>query len=224
MTTMLVLSLLLLNFAAVCYATDSTSESPYLRANWGETETAQPPRAYQQCAGKEHTGRTDCDTGWTCVKSDDWYSQCRPESDKVCDVAGDYTVTATQLRLVNGEVIFDPLPEGVLRVTDYDTGFFEINTIPYDIESQVICAFKMEIDINKPERVAQCLYSMSVSEFTFSADCKSFVIISSKAAGSNTVPYIVRGRGTKIELSDTSPPLGNYPPPWWNYEPPTSWV
>jgi len=34
--------------------------------------------AYAQCAGKEYVGPSCCRPGWECVRSDDWYSQCRP--------------------------------------------------------------------------------------------------------------------------------------------------
>ncbi|KAJ2928047.1 hypothetical protein H1R20_g9055, partial [Candolleomyces eurysporus] len=37
---------------------------------------AVPP--YGQCGGTGYTGSTQCDPGYTCVKLNDWYSQCQP--------------------------------------------------------------------------------------------------------------------------------------------------
>ncbi|GAA5827137.1 hypothetical protein JCM11251_001133 [Rhodosporidiobolus azoricus] len=36
--------------------------------------------AYQQCGGLNYDGDTCCSNGWTCTKSDDYYSQCRPST------------------------------------------------------------------------------------------------------------------------------------------------
>ncbi|KAG2008630.1 acetyl xylan esterase [Coprinopsis cinerea AmutBmut pab1-1] len=33
---------------------------------------------YGQCGGNGYTGSTQCDSGYTCVKLNDWYSQCQP--------------------------------------------------------------------------------------------------------------------------------------------------
>ncbi|KAH6908023.1 glycoside hydrolase family 16 protein [Coprinopsis sp. MPI-PUGE-AT-0042] len=34
--------------------------------------------AYGQCGGQGWSGPTTCESGWTCTKSNDWYSQCLP--------------------------------------------------------------------------------------------------------------------------------------------------
>jgi endo-1,4-beta-xylanase len=36
---------------------------------------------YGQCGGNNHAGDTACESGWTCTKYSDWYSQCIPGSD-----------------------------------------------------------------------------------------------------------------------------------------------
>lgn len=34
--------------------------------------------AWGQCGGQEHTGGTKCTAGYTCVKTNEWFSQCKP--------------------------------------------------------------------------------------------------------------------------------------------------
>lgn len=34
--------------------------------------------AWGQCGGESYTGSTTCISGWTCVYSDPWWSQCQP--------------------------------------------------------------------------------------------------------------------------------------------------
>eukprot|EP00752_Nemacystus_decipiens_P013639 g12092.t1 len=38
--------------------------------------------AYGQCGGNNYTGATCCPSGYTCVESDEWYSQCRPDGNQ----------------------------------------------------------------------------------------------------------------------------------------------
>lgn len=42
------------------------------------TSTVACAGAYKQCGGKDWNGTTCCSSGYTCVASDAWYSQCRP--------------------------------------------------------------------------------------------------------------------------------------------------
>jgi len=46
---------------------------------------------YEQCGGKGYKGPTECVAGWECIKSDKYYSQCRPKpDDKDKNTAGNY--------------------------------------------------------------------------------------------------------------------------------------
>ncbi|EWC47714.1 hypothetical protein DRE_02914 [Drechslerella stenobrocha 248] len=62
------------------------SDDYYSQCKPGGSSTTAPaaPRntalvsAYAQCGGIEYTGGTICPNGYTCVRSDDYYWQCRP--------------------------------------------------------------------------------------------------------------------------------------------------
>jgi hypothetical protein len=47
-----------------------------------ETETA-TVGPYAQCGGQDYLGSTTCITGYACMSSDDYYSQCRPKEGPV---------------------------------------------------------------------------------------------------------------------------------------------
>ena len=64
------------------------------RVQWGETKTEVPGLGetetgtatvgpYAQCGGQDYLGSTTCITGYACMSSDDYYSQCRPKEGPV---------------------------------------------------------------------------------------------------------------------------------------------
>ncbi|OQR89830.1 hypothetical protein ACHHYP_06007 [Achlya hypogyna] len=64
--------------------TSKPSAKPTTKPSSQPKPTAKPidvkdaKKAWEQCGGKDYTGNVACASGLSCVKQDDWYSQCMP--------------------------------------------------------------------------------------------------------------------------------------------------
>lgn len=75
----------------------------------GQLTSEDCPSAFQQCAGKRYDGRQNCCApGLECAFSNEWYSQCLPNSDAV-------PVTPAPVTEPDPEPVPDPEPEPVVE-------------------------------------------------------------------------------------------------------------
>lgn len=71
-------------------ATTKAAAAPKPAATAGSNSSAGAAKLYAQCGGQGFTGPTKCEAPATCVKSNDWYSQCINSSSKFRRAFGRY--------------------------------------------------------------------------------------------------------------------------------------
>ncbi|KAI4958094.1 hypothetical protein J4E86_003690 [Alternaria arbusti] len=71
-------------------ATTTAAAAPAPAAPTGSGSSAGAAKLYAQCGGQGFTGPTECEAPATCVKSNDWYSQCINSSSKFRRALGRY--------------------------------------------------------------------------------------------------------------------------------------
>ncbi|CAG5154301.1 uncharacterized protein ALTATR162_LOCUS3551 [Alternaria atra] len=71
-------------------ATTKAAAAPKPTATAGSNSSAGAAKLYAQCGGQGFTGPTKCEAPATCVKSNDWYSQCINSSSKFRRAFGRY--------------------------------------------------------------------------------------------------------------------------------------
>ncbi|KAI4910412.1 hypothetical protein J4E90_007847 [Alternaria incomplexa] len=71
-------------------ATTTAAAAPAPAAPTGSSSSAGAAKLYAQCGGQGFTGPTECEAPATCVKSNDWYSQCINSSSKFRRALGRY--------------------------------------------------------------------------------------------------------------------------------------
>ncbi|KAI4649817.1 uncharacterized protein J4E79_009663 [Alternaria viburni] len=71
-------------------ATTTAAAAPAPAAPIGSGSSAGAAKLYAQCGGQGFTGPTECEAPATCVKSNDWYSQCINSSSKFRRALGRY--------------------------------------------------------------------------------------------------------------------------------------
>ncbi|KAI4911242.1 uncharacterized protein J4E92_010297 [Alternaria infectoria] len=71
-------------------ATTTAAAAPAPAAPTGSGSSAGAAKLYAQCGGQGFTGPTGCEAPATCVKSNDWYSQCINSSSKFRRALGRY--------------------------------------------------------------------------------------------------------------------------------------
>jgi len=71
-------------------ATTTAAAAPAPAAPTGSSSSAGAAKLYAQCGGQGFTGPTECEAPATCVKSNDWYSQCINNSSKFRRALGRY--------------------------------------------------------------------------------------------------------------------------------------
>ncbi|KAI4649695.1 hypothetical protein J4E93_004015 [Alternaria ventricosa] len=72
-------------------ATTAAAAAPAPAAPTGSGSSAGAAKLYAQCGGQGFTGPTECEAPATCVKSNDWYSQCINSSSKFRRALGRYS-------------------------------------------------------------------------------------------------------------------------------------
>ncbi|KAH7340687.1 acetyl xylan esterase [Rhizoctonia solani] len=81
-----------------------------------------------QCGGIGHTGSTVCDAGTTCVKLNDYYSQCQPGSAVPTTTAPSQTSTGSTTQPTGGASI----PRGVLtKITNFGSNPTNVENFVY---------------------------------------------------------------------------------------------
>ncbi|KAI4923865.1 hypothetical protein J4E85_008022 [Alternaria conjuncta] len=71
-------------------ATTTAAAAPAPAASTGSGSSTGAAKLYAQCGGQGFTGPTECEAPATCVKSNDWYSQCINSSSKFRRALGRY--------------------------------------------------------------------------------------------------------------------------------------
>ncbi|KAH6868796.1 pectin lyase fold/virulence factor [Alternaria rosae] len=71
-------------------ATTTAAAAPAPAAPTGSNSSAGAAKLYAQCGGQGFTGPTKCESPATCVKSNEWYSQCINSSSKFRRALGRY--------------------------------------------------------------------------------------------------------------------------------------